>query len=88
VEGALLLSNYLRAHHSRNYRVLRWPLPLLPPNPNNDGKGKGKGKRKGKGKNNGSGNNSGDNSRGAPVCPSFYNPLTGTISMWLGMRPP
>jgi hypothetical protein len=32
--------------------------------------------------------NSGNNSRGAPMWPSFYNPWTGTISMWLGMRPP
>jgi hypothetical protein len=62
--------------------------PLPAPNPNNSSKGKGKGKRKGKGKNNGSGNNSGNNSRGTPAWPSFYNPCSGTISMWSGMRPP
>jgi hypothetical protein len=51
----------------------------------------GKGKGRGKGKNNGSSgysNNSGNNSRGTPVWPSFYNLWTGTISMWPGMRPP
>jgi hypothetical protein len=47
-------------------------------------KGKDKGKGKGKGKNNGSGNNS----TGTSVWPSFYNPWTGTIPMWPGMRPP
>jgi hypothetical protein len=64
------------------------PPPSVP-NPNNGGKGKGKGKEKGKGKgkNNGSGGSS-NNSRGAPAWPSFYNPWTGTISMWPGMRPP
>jgi hypothetical protein len=60
--------------------------PSLAPNTNNGGKGKGKGKRKGKGKNNGSGDSS-NNNRGAPTWPSFYNPWTGTISMWPGMRP-
>jgi hypothetical protein len=51
----------------------------------------GKGKGKGKGKNNdssGSGNNNGNNNRGTPAWPSFYNPLTDTILMWPGMRPP
>jgi hypothetical protein len=62
------------------------PLVAPPPsalNPNNGGKGKGKGK----GNNNGSGD-SGNNSRGTPVWPSFYNTWTGTILMWLGMHPP
>jgi hypothetical protein len=68
------------------------PSPSPPaPNPNNDDKCKGKGKGKVKGKNNGFGgsdNNSGNISRGAPTWPSFYNPWTGTVSMWSGMRPP
>jgi hypothetical protein len=62
-----------------------------PPVPNPNTGGKGKGKEKGKGKNNhsgGFGNSSGNNSRGAPVWSSFYNPWTGTISMWPGMCPP
>jgi hypothetical protein len=49
-----------------------------------------KGNGKGKGRNNGfggSGNNSVNNTMGAPAWPSFYNPRTGTISMWPGMRP-
>jgi hypothetical protein len=66
-----------------------------PPSPapiaNNSCKGKGKGKRKGKekGKNNYS-NSSGNNSRASntPMWHSFYNPWTGTISMWPRMRPP
>jgi hypothetical protein len=66
--------------------------PVAPPPPapnnNNGSKGKGKGKGKGKDKNNGSGNNNSNNNRGAPMWPSFYNPWTGTISMWPGMRPP
>jgi hypothetical protein len=65
------------------------PSPSCP-NPNNSGKGKGKGKGKVKGKNNSyddSDNNSGNNSRGAPVWFSFYNPWTGNISMWSGMCP-
>jgi hypothetical protein len=87
VEGALGSSSCLHAHHSRNHRVLRRPLPLLPPHPNNGSKSKGKGKGKNN-SSNGSSNNSGDNSTGALVLPSFYNPWTGTISMWPGMRPP
>jgi hypothetical protein len=63
------------------------PPPPAPP-PNNGGKGKGKCKGKGKGKNNGSGNNSGNNNRGTLAWPSFYNPWTSTIMMWLGMHPP
>jgi hypothetical protein len=77
VEGAFHGSNSLHAHHSRNHCVIWRPLLLLPPTPNNGGKGMGKGKGKGKGKNNGSNgssNNSGDNSRGALAWPSFYNP--------------
>jgi hypothetical protein len=61
---------------SRPYRFPPPPqvaLPSLAPNPNNSGKGKDKGKGKEKGKNNGSGD-SGNNSRGAPMWPSFYNP--------------
>jgi hypothetical protein len=38
VEGALRSSNCLRAHHSRNRRVLRRLLPLLPPTPTIAGK--------------------------------------------------
>jgi hypothetical protein len=60
------------------------PPPPRAPNPNNGGKGKGKDKGKGKGKNIGFGNNS----KGAPAWPSFYNPWTDTISMWSGMHPP
>jgi hypothetical protein len=68
-----------------------------PPSPapiaNNSCKGKGKGKRKRKrkekGKNNYS-NSSGNNSRASntPMWHSFYNPWTGTISMWPRMCPP
>jgi hypothetical protein len=61
------------------------PSPSCP-KPNNGGKGKGKEK----GKNNGSSgfdNNNIDNSRGAPAWLSFYNPWTGTISMWSVMCP-
>jgi hypothetical protein len=87
VEGALRSSSCLHAHHSRNNCVLRWPSPSCP-NPNNSGKGKDKGKGKGKAKNNDSGSNNGDNGRGAPAWPSFYNPWIDTISMCLGMRPP
>jgi hypothetical protein len=66
------------------------PSPSCP-NPNNGDKGKGKDKGKEKGKNNsfsGSDNNNDDNSRGTLVWPSFYNPWTGTISMWPGMCHP
>jgi hypothetical protein len=64
------------------------PFPSCPTR-NNGGKGKDKGEGKGKAKNNDSGG-SGNNSRGSntPVWPSFYNPCTGTNSMWPGMRPP
>jgi hypothetical protein len=48
------------------------PFPSCP-HPNNNGKGKGMGKEKGKGKNNGS-DGSGNNSRGNPAWPSYYNP--------------
>jgi hypothetical protein len=63
------------------------PSPSCP-NPNNGDKDKGKDKGKGKGKNNGSNNNNGNNRWGAPAWPSFYNPWTGTISMWSRMHPP
>jgi hypothetical protein len=88
VTGVLRSSCCLCSRCSRNQRVLQWPLTLLS-HPNNDCKGKGKGKGKGKDKNNSFGG-SGNNRKGSntPAWPSFYNPWTDTISLWLGMRRP
>jgi hypothetical protein len=66
VEDALHSSSCFRVHHSRDHRVLRRPLPLLPQSQQRR-QGKGMGKGKGKSKNNGYGgigNNNSDNSRG------------------------
>jgi hypothetical protein len=47
-EGTLHSSCYLRAHHSRNHRVLRLPLPLLPQTPTMAAKARVRARRRGK----------------------------------------
>jgi hypothetical protein len=48
VEDALCSSCCLHAHHNRNCRVLRWPLPLLPPTPTMTAKARVRARGRGK----------------------------------------
>jgi hypothetical protein len=88
-EGAL--PNHNSSNHSHlidNHRVLQRPLTPTP-TPNNGEKGKGNGKSKGKGKtNNGGGSDNSSGGSNTTAWPSFYNPWTDIISIWLRMRPP